>query len=78
MDTGFCVNGVAALRLLHYPPQKGGQPRIGAGAHTDFGAITLLMEDGVGGLQLWNSNTSSWEDVRPVPGTPALFPIIYP
>jgi isopenicillin N synthase-like dioxygenase len=34
MDSGFCVEGVAALRLLHYPPQKGGPPRIGAGAHT--------------------------------------------
>jgi isopenicillin N synthase-like dioxygenase len=34
MDSGFCVDGVAALRLLHYPPQKGGPPRIGAGAHT--------------------------------------------
>ena len=70
MDTGFCVEGVAALRLLHYPPQKGGPPRIGAGAHTDFGAITLLMEDGVAGLQIWNSSTSSWQEVKPVPGTP--------
>ena len=34
MDSGYCEDGVAALRLLHYPPQKGGPPRIGAGAHT--------------------------------------------
>ena len=40
MDSGFCVEGVAALRLLHYPPQKGGPPRIGAGAHTGPVAAT--------------------------------------
>lgn len=38
IDSGFCVEGVAALRLLHYPPQKGGPPRIGAGAHTGLTA----------------------------------------
>jgi len=40
MDSGFCVEGVAALRLLHYPPQKGGPSRIGAGAHTGSIAST--------------------------------------
>src|SRR5271154_2177948 len=40
MTSGFCVEGVAALRLLHYPPQKGGPPRIGAGAHTGPVAAT--------------------------------------
>ena len=79
MDSGFCVEGVAALCLLHYPPQKDCPPRIGAGAHTgsiastwvlivDFSAVTLLMEDGVGGLQIWNTATLSWQDVRPVKG----------
>jgi hypothetical protein len=41
MDSGFCVDGVAALRLLHYPPQRGGPPRIGAGAHT--GTPNLIL-----------------------------------
>jgi hypothetical protein len=35
----------------------------------DFGAITLLMEDGVGGLQIWDTRSNSWADVKPVPGT---------
>ena len=26
------------------------------------------MEDGVGGLQIWNTAISSWQDVRPVNG----------
>jgi isopenicillin N synthase-like dioxygenase len=35
MKSGFCEDGVAALRLLHYPPQREvGPTRIGSGAHT--------------------------------------------
>ena len=34
MDSGLCVEGVAALRLLDYPPQRGGPSGIGARAHT--------------------------------------------
>lgn len=68
-------DAVAALRLLHYPPDKSGdEKQLGAGAHTDFGAITLLLQDEVGGLQVWDSTASSssekegkWVDVPPNP-----------
>lgn len=43
---------MATLRLLSYPPGTGAKDEIGAGAHTDYGAITLLMTDGVSGLQV--------------------------
>lgn len=43
---------LATLRLLRYPPGTGAAGEIGAGAHTDYGSITLLMTDGEGGLQL--------------------------
>ncbi|WP_299962523.1 2-oxoglutarate and iron-dependent oxygenase domain-containing protein [uncultured Roseobacter sp.] len=58
---------LAALRLLHYPPSTGATDEIGAGAHTDYGAITLLMTDGEGGLQV-RPRGGDWTDVPHVPG----------
>lgn len=55
---------LATLRLLTYPPGPGG---IGAGAHTDYGSITLLMTDGEPGLQV-RPRGEDWADVPHVPG----------
>lgn len=52
----FCDNRDHNLRLLHYPSvpktvlDKKDQTR--AGAHTDYGTLTLLFQDDVGGLQV--------------------------
>ncbi len=53
---------LAALRMLHYPPGTGAKNEIGAGAHTDYGAITLLMTDGEPGLQV-RPRGGDWVDV---------------
>lgn len=57
------------LSNLYYPPQEvaplPGQLR--AGAHTDFGSLTILLPaPGTGGLQVLNK-TGVWEDVPVVP-----------
>lgn len=57
------------LRLLHYPPQAETAPEdtYGSAPHTDFGAITLLATDDVGGLEV-RSPQGGWIEVPPLPG----------
>ena len=59
---------MATLRLLHYPaPPRGSDPRTGAGVHTDYGNLTLLATDDVGGLEV-RARDGEWIEAPVVPG----------
>lgn len=56
------------LRLLHYPTQREEDGLFGSAPHTDYGFITLLAQDGVGGLEVKNK-AGDWVPAPPIPGT---------
>ena len=66
-----CHNGeVITLRYLHYPlndlePREG---QLGAGEHTDYGTVTLLYQDDVGGLEVKGAD-GIWHQANYIPDT---------
>lgn len=58
------------LRMLRYPPHPSAAKanQLGAGAHTDFAGVTLLLQDDSGGLEVRNC-AGEWLRASPVPGT---------
>lgn len=61
---------MVTTRFLHYPPQTdvGEGNQLGAGAHTDWGLLTILMQDDVGGLEVQNAD-GDWVNAPPIPDT---------
>jgi isopenicillin N synthase-like dioxygenase len=60
---------LATLRFLHYPVHfdtDTPQGQAGAGAHTDYGNVTLLATDEVAGLQVCRRD-GQWLDVPALP-----------
>lgn len=60
----------ATLRLIKYPPHPthASANQLDAGAHTDWGGVTILAQDDIGGLEVENA-AGEWIDAPPVPGT---------
>jgi isopenicillin N synthase-like dioxygenase len=67
---GWLTAPMTTLGPLHYPPQRGHitEAQLGAGAHTDYGCLTLLAQDDAGGLQVRNG-AGQWVDTPPLPGS---------
>ena len=61
---------VSVLRFIHYPPRQTATcaAQQGAGAHTDYGCVTLLHQDSAGGLQVRDVH-GQWIDAPPIEGT---------
>lgn len=56
--------------FVYYPPQPPelGADQFGVGPHTDFGVLTVLAQDHVGGLQVQDAN-DDWIAAPPIDGT---------
>jgi isopenicillin N synthase-like dioxygenase len=52
------------FRIFNYPPAHTPED-LGVGAHTDYGLLTLLRQDEVGGLEVWHRD--GWLSAPPVP-----------
>lgn len=58
------------FRIFHYPPvdySKTNKKYWGVGEHTDYGVLTILKQDLVGGLQVKSNN--KWIDAPPIKNT---------
>jgi isopenicillin N synthase-like dioxygenase len=54
------------FRIFNYPPSP--SPELwGVGEHTDYGLLTILLQDDVGGLEV--KSKSNWIPAPPLPGS---------
>ncbi|CAF0997729.1 unnamed protein product [Adineta ricciae] len=60
------------FRIFNYPAsfcqQQGNENLWGVGEHTDYGMLTLLLQDDIGGLQVKTSR-NEWIQAPPIPNT---------
>ncbi|NNE89333.1 MAG: isopenicillin N synthase family oxygenase [Silicimonas sp.] len=65
------VSPLARGQMVYYPPSSPKDEaveRFGVAPHTDFGVLTLLLQDQSGGLQVRTSE-GVWIEAPPIPGT---------
>src|SRR5262249_36272911 len=69
-ESYFADHGTAEplvlFRIFNYPPPA--DPALwGVGEHTDYGLLTILLQDDAGGLEV--KSRSRWVAAPPVPGS---------
>ena len=66
----YTADPLILFRLFNYPTRPvpaGTNAQWGVGEHTDYGLLTILLQDDVGGLQVHTRD--GWIDAPPVPNT---------
>jgi len=65
----WCRKPMAQSRLFHYPPQPPDVERaLGVAPHTDYGMVTILAQDPIGGLEL-RKRDGEWIGAPYIDGT---------
>ncbi|XWS45982.1 hypothetical protein CRYUN_Cryun14cG0025900 [Craigia yunnanensis] len=62
----FFEDNDSVLRLNHYPPCQKHDLTLGTGPHSDSTSLTILHQDQVGGLQVFEDE--KWHSLTPIPG----------
>lgn len=66
----YTADPLILFRIFNYPSQevpKGLDVQWGVGEHTDYGLLTILLQDHIGGLQV--KTPGGWVDAKPIPDT---------
>lgn len=63
----YTADPTVLFRIFHYPAAPADDAGWGVGEHTDYGLLTLLAQDHLGGLQV--KTPSGWIEAPPIPGT---------
>ncbi len=69
-DDHYTRDPLVLFRIFNYPPgppPTAGEPQWGVGEHTDYGLLTILKQDDLGGLQV--KSRSGWVAAPPIPST---------
>ncbi|HEV8559678.1 MAG TPA: 2-oxoglutarate and iron-dependent oxygenase domain-containing protein [Actinophytocola sp.] len=61
----YTADPLILFRIFNYPPAAEPDGSWGVGEHTDYGLLTILKQDGNGGLQV--RGRSGWLDAVPLP-----------
>ncbi|KAK8940459.1 Protein SRG1 [Platanthera zijinensis] len=65
----FFEDDMNFIRLNHYPQCPEPQLALGVGRHKDGGALTVLFQDEVGGLDVRRKRDGEWVRVKPIPNS---------
>ena len=67
---GSCRKPISRSAIIYYPPQPPdlGHEQFGVAPHTDYGCMTLLWQDEIGGLEVQGLD-GEWVTAHPLPGT---------
>jgi isopenicillin N synthase-like dioxygenase len=69
-NENYTSDPLTLFRIFHYPPSKMpvyADAQWGVGEHTDYGVLTLLKQDNIGGLQV--KSKSGWIDAPFIPNS---------
>ncbi|XP_009342690.2 protein DMR6-LIKE OXYGENASE 2-like [Pyrus x bretschneideri] len=65
--SNYFKDQTSSIRLNHYPACPSPELALGVGRHKDGGALTVLAQDDVGGLEVRRKTDGAWIRVKPTP-----------